>query len=101
MDGIDTKEEYRKNKERLQQERSELEELISRMEHTAPEETDNSVRMIENITSVLDLIRSPQFTMQEKNAAMKSIVDQIIFYKDRMHIDVDYYLVASPKTTDL
>lgn len=101
MDGIDTKEEYRKNKERLQQERSELEELISQMEQADPEETDNSARIINNITSVLDIIQSPQFTMQEKNAAMKSIVDQIIFYKDRMHIDVDYYLVESPKTTDL
>lgn len=101
MDGIDTKEEYRKNKERLQQERSELEELISRLEQTEPEEADNSVRMIDNITSVLDIIQSPQFTTQEKNAAMKSIVDQIIFYKDRMHIDVDYYLVESQKTTDL
>lgn len=101
MDGIDTKEEYRKNKERLQQERSELEELISRLEQADPEETDNSARIINNITSVLDIIQSPQFTMQEKNAAMKSIVDQIIFYKDRMHIDVDYYLVESPKTTDL
>ena len=101
MDGIDTKEEYRKNKERLQQERSELEELISQMEQAAPEEADNSARMIDSITSVLDLIRSPQFTMQEKNAAMKSIVDQIVFYKDRMHIDVDYYLVESSKATDL
>ena len=101
MDGIDTKEEYRKNKERLQQERSELEELISQMEQAAPEEADNSARMIDSITSVLDIIRSPQFTMQEKNAAMKSIVDQIVFYKDRMHIDVDYYLVESSKATDL
>ena len=57
--------------------------------------------MIDSITSVLDIIRSPQFTMQEKNAAMKSIVDQIVFYKDRMHIDVDYYLVESSKATDL
>ena len=32
---------------------------------------------------------------------MKSIVDQIVFYKDRMHIDVDYYLVESSKATDL
>ena len=101
MDGIDTKEEYRKNKERLQQERSELEELISQMEQAAPEEADNSARLIDSITSVLDIIRSPQFTMQEKNAAMKSIVDQIVFYKDRMHIDVDYYLVESSKATDL
>ena len=101
MDGIDTKEEYRKNKERLQQERAELEELISRLEQAAPEEADNSVRMIGNITSVLDIIQSSQFTMQEKNAALKSIVDQIVFYKDRMHIDVDYYLIEPSKSTDL
>ena len=36
--------------------------------------------------------------MQEKNIALKSVVDQITYYKDRNHIDVDYYLTKAPET---
>lgn len=97
MDGIDTKEEYRQNKERLLQERAELEEMISRLEQAEPEENANDARMMENISSVLDILRSGGFSVQEKNAALKSIVDRIVFYKDRGHIDVDYYLVEFPE----
>ena len=97
MDGIDTKEEYRQNKERLLQERAELEEMISRLEEAEPEENANDARMMENISSVLDILRSGDFSVQEKNAALKSIVDRIVFYKDRGHIDVDYYLVEFPE----
>ena len=53
--------------------------------------------MLENITSVLDIVHSPNFTMQEKNVALKSVVDQITYHKDRNHIDVDYYLTKAPE----
>ena len=35
--------------------------------------------------------------MQEKNAALKSIVDQITYDKKINHIDVDYYLIETPE----
>ena len=38
-----------------------------------------------------------KFTMQEKNAALKSIVDQITYDKKINHIDVDYYLIETPE----
>lgn len=100
MDGIDSKEDYRKNKEHLQQERAELEELIMQLEQE-PQEANSDAQMMDNISNVLDIIRSNTFTAQQKNAALKSIVDRIVFDRERMHIDVDYYLAETPETLDL
>lgn len=98
MDGIDTKEEYREIRSRLRQERQDLEETIAKLEQSEPEEASDDSKMLENITNVLDIVHSPNFTMQEKNIALKSVVDQITYYKDRNHIDVDYYLTKTPET---
>lgn len=98
MDGIDTKEEYREIRSRLKQERQDLESTIAQLQQPEETETDNASKMIGNITSVLDIIQSDKFTMQEKNAALKSIVDRITYYKDQRHIDVDYYLTKAPQT---
>ena len=92
MDGIDTKEEYRNNKIKLQHERNELEEMISNLEQADSEWSSDDTRILENISNVLDILHSTNFTMQEKNAALKSIVDRIVYYKERNHIDVEYYL---------
>ena len=51
--------------------------------------------MIIPISSILDILKSDQFTMQEKNTALKSIVERIVFDKGSLHIDVDYYLPES------
>lgn len=97
MDGIDTKEEYRKIKDRLRQERQELEDAIAKSEQPKPPVNGSDSKMLEHISNVLDVINSEELTMQEKNAALKSIVDQITYDKDRNHIDVDYYLAKAPE----
>lgn len=98
MDGIDTKEEYRINKERIRREKQELEEMIAKIE--AAEETAGSddSRMVENVASVLDILRSDYFSVQEKNAALKRSVEQIVYHKDRRHIDIEYYLTEAPES---
>lgn len=99
MDGIDTKEEYRQNKERLQKERTELEAQLEKLSTAeASDSSANDSRMLAQISSVLDIIRTPGFTAQQKNAALKSVVEQIVYYKEQGHIDVDYYLTAEPET---
>ena len=101
MDGIDTKEEYRNNKERLQQERNELQQMISNLEQSDSEEVSNDSRMLNSISNILDILHSPNFSMQEKNAALKSIVEQIVYTKEENHIDVDLYLTETPENLDL
>lgn len=100
MDGIDTKEEYRQNKLLLQKERESLEASIAQLSQSRGEsshqEADQTKRILDNIRSVVDILESDSFTMVQKNIALKSIVDKIIFNRDNMHIDIYYYLTEIP-----
>ena len=98
MDGIDTLEDYKQNKALIQEERASLEAAIR---DACPPEKDTSsqdARMLQNIHNVVDIIQSSHFTMVQKNTALKSIVDRIVFDKDTMHITIYYYLAASPSS---
>lgn len=100
MDGIDTKEEYRQNKLLLQRERESLEASIAQLSLSHGESSgrreDQTKRILENIRSVMDILESDNFTMVQKNIALKSIVDKIIFNRGNMHIDIYYYLTEIP-----
>lgn len=100
MDGIDTIEEYRRNKELLAQERAELEVAIEKLRGKPAENKGNDARMLERISSVLDILKSDQFDIPEKNAALKGIVEKITVYREEKHIDVVYYLSESVEKSD-
>ena len=100
IDGIDTKEEYRVNKERIQAERTALEKQLEELTQIQEEPEDNQKRMLQNISSILDILRSENFSMQEKNAALKSVVERITYDREQRHIDVDFYLAEKPKTPE-
>ena len=97
MDGIDTKEEYRANKEMLQKERRNLEEQLKEWSKTSEEPEDNTQKLLRHISSILDILQSDEFTMQEKNSALKSVVEKITYDREHSHIDVDFYLTENPK----
>ena len=56
------------------------------------DEADQTKRILNNIQNVMDILESDSFTMVQKNVALKSIVDKIVFNRDTMHIDIYYYL---------
>lgn len=66
IDGIDTIEEYRANKERISQERTELEEQLAKLTQVPEEPEDNTRKMLQSISSILDILQSDSFTPQEK-----------------------------------
>ena len=72
-----------------------MEDQIVRLDQAASDKGSGGARMIIPISSILDILKSDQFTMQEKNTALKSIVERIVFDKGSLHIDVDYYLPES------
>lgn len=53
--------------------------------------------MLDRISNVLDILHSDQFSVAEKNAALKSIIDKIIYDKEQNHIDVYYYMMKTPE----
>lgn len=96
MEGIDTKEDYKRIREQLKQERQDLEESLCLLE-TAPQKEYNDILMLNRISNVLDMLRSDQISLTEKNAALKSIVDKIIYDKAQNHIDIYYYMTKAPE----
>lgn len=94
MEGIDSKEEYRQNKLLLQNERETLETALRGLENASDinSKGEADARMLANIRSVADILKSDRFNLVEKNESLKSIVDKIVFDRDNMHIDIYYYL---------
>ena len=104
MDGIDSLEEYKQNKLLIQKERETLAESLKQLEAAGPEENADSgsqeKQMLDHIRSVTDILRSDRFSALQKNVALRSIVDRIVFHKDTMHIDVFYYLKEQSREQD-
>ena len=104
MDGIDSLEEYKQNKLLIQKERETLTESLKQLEAAGPEENADSGsqerQMLDHIRSVTDILRSDRFSALQKNVALRSIVDRIVFHKDTMHIDVFYYLKEQSREQD-
>ena len=93
-DGIDTLEEYKENKQILLNERIALEKELSE-QTLIPPASDNKDVLLHKIRNVYEMICSDQFTDQQKNEALKSIVDKIVFDKENNILKVYYYLVKS------
>lgn len=100
MDGIDTKEEYKLNRELLRHEREQLEKLLSdlRQKESSACPEDRTGRMLDRIHTVLDVLESDQYTMIQKNSAIKSIIEKIVFHRENLHIDLYFYLTESPES---
>ena len=47
--------------------------------------------MLERIKDVRDILDSNEYSMQEKNAAIKTIIEKIVFFKAENRIQVFYY----------
>ncbi len=99
IDGIDTLEEYKQNKRLIQSERESLEASLAQLLETKPEdnESPDDAHMLSSIRSVKDILISEKFTPQQKNIALRSIVDKIVFDKEKNHIDVYYYMTDTLK----
>lgn len=96
IEGIDSKEDYKKIRELLNEERQELEDALHLLE-ASPQAGNNDAIMLNRISNVLDMLRSDEISIPEKNAALKSIVDKITYNKAENHIDVYYYMTKAPE----
>lgn len=90
MNGIDTLEEYKHNKDVLKKERSRLEEKLrlSEQNQIAPEEQKRL--MLERIKNVCGILQSDADAV-EKNEALKSIIEKMIYDKDTDTLEIYYH----------
>lgn len=94
--GVDTLEEYKLNKIKIEEEREAILEKIKSLEVSSSgnEEQDKKV-MLEKIGNVYEMLQSDNYSNQQKNEMLKSIVEKIVYTRATDTLDVYYYL---PKT---
>lgn len=93
-DGIDTLEEYKENKRIIQKERESIEKALA-IQTTVKPAADNHEKMLEKIYNGYEIVCSDKFTDQQKNEALKSIVDKIVYDKENDKLKIYFYLVEN------
>lgn len=81
--GVDTIEEYRENKNKIQKEKEKLQRLLSEEQaiqepKTSPPPDDELKALKENIKKVTDILKSETVKNEVKNSVLKSIIKEIV-----------------------
>lgn len=90
-DGIDTLEEYKRNKEIIENERQEIAQRLEECSLTKPEPIDEKEIMLQDVENVHKYISSEEYTNQQKNDMLRSIVDKIIYNRENNTLDLFFY----------
>lgn len=91
QDGIDTLDEYKENKKRILKEREELECRLREQTAVVPV-PDGKDLLLSSIKNVYEMIISDTFSDQEKNEALKTIIEKMIYDKENDTLKIYYYL---------
>lgn len=90
--GIDTIEEYKSNKERLENERMELERQYNDLKRKQADEVmKKNYRQLAKIKSAYELLSDPETDKNTKGIALRSIVKKIIYDKEHNKFQFFYY----------
>lgn len=93
MNGIDTLDEYAHNRELIQSERESLLSKISEINVSSVENNSNdSAKMLQRVTGVLDIIQSDDFSDEQKNEALRSVIKDVRYDKKADKMEVFYVL---------
>lgn len=84
IDGIDTLEEYKENKQRIQAERDQLTEKIEHLSEDSPaaiSEEDRIEKLLDNIRITLEILKDENATQVKKGNTIRNIVEKIVYNK--------------------
>ena len=91
LDGIDSAEEYKSNKEYFAKERSLIEEKIFDIQSTTNNNMKNKDELdkifIQNISDVIFILENPDIDYIEKGKAIRSVVEHITYDKENFTFD--------------
>ena len=88
-DGIDTIEEYKENKQLIENERKSLEAQLDSLKSS---EADSSDEMLQHITSVLNIIKDTTKDTLTRANAIRSVVDHCVYDKENDKLEVYFFL---------
>lgn len=90
LNEIDTIEEYKETRMKIQSERGRIMSELEAMTSPAVAASDDDTRMIDNVQAVLSVLQDPDTDFAKKGLAIRSIVDKIVY--DRKNTSFDFYL---------
>lgn len=94
--GIDTIDEYKINKIRIREEKSSLEKKIAAVASSSAAPIDDPkeqiVKNLESAISVLSGESDEEVSYEEKGAAIRSVVNKIVYDKKNEHLEFFFYL---------
>lgn len=91
VNGIDSMEEYKINKELLLKRRKELETLLNNLDNVSLDPKQYKGDFSKKVTSVVDILESDA-PYELKAESIRSIVKKIIFYKENQTLEFHYYI---------
>lgn len=98
--GIDSLEEYRENRRRLEEEAARIADLIreSEVKKVDSDPGRHKAEMLEKIRTVYDIVKSDSIDYETKGGFMRSIVEKIVW--DRKSNTLTFYLYCSDSSDD-
>lgn len=98
--GIDSLEEYRENRRRLEEEAARIADLIreSEVKKVDSDPGRHKAEMLEKIRTVYDIVKSDSIDYETKGSFMRSIVEKIVW--DRKSNTLTFYLYCSDSSDD-
>lgn len=91
MNGIDTMEEYKENKQAVQEEKQHLEKQLSEIKEETSNSKDDDEDMLLRVKNVYDILSSDSVDVMTKNEVLRSVVEKIVYEKDKDLLKVYYY----------
>lgn len=91
MNGIDTMEEYKENKQAVQEEKQHLEKQLSEIKEEKSNSKDDDEDMLLRVKNVYDILSSNSVDVMTKNEVLRSVVEKIVYEKDKDLLKVYYY----------
>lgn len=91
MNGIDTMEEYKENKQAVREEKQHLEKQLSEIKKEKSSSKDDDKDMLLRVKNVYDILSSDSVDAATKNDVLRSVVEKIIYEKDKDLLKVYYY----------
>ena len=93
VEGIDTLDEYKDNKKLLLKERDDIERQLSELADGNSDNTqDATAAILQKVSNVYAIVSSDQYTNARKNAALRQIIDKIVYDRQTNTLKVFYIL---------
>ena len=90
MNGIDTMEEYKENKQAVQEEKENLENQLSEIKEEKNNSENDDRDMLLRVKNVYDILSSDSVDVMTKNEVLRSVVEKIVYEKDKDLLKVYY-----------